>query len=113
MDKKVVEAIFLLAGFEIKDITQIPNQYWPSEYAELRNANPWWDVETEAGIIRIGSRKRVISIEWKNTGLVFVATSDNVTKSSSNVHAYTNAKAVEYLSALKMYYKAFKKEKKK
>lgn len=105
MKKEIVEALFLISGFKVKNITKIPNQYWSNTASrEIHEESPWWDVETEAGIIRIGRRKRVFHIDWKNTGLQFFITADEVTKNLTFVHSYSHSKNVEYLTALNVYY---------
>lgn len=99
MQRQEVEAIALLAGIEIKGIHSIVNQYWPAHasYDDVRAKYPWWVLEVEGGRITIGWRKRVIAIDWSFTNRRGQVTEDDVTKDHSSVHAYTHAKAVEYL----------------
>lgn len=103
MTKEQVLAIFLLAGIRVDSLDELPNNYWPRvpEYQKLRDENPWWLMHTELGMIVIGWRKRVISINWTRTGIQTVVTGDDVTKDETSVHAWTYAKAVEYLTKLK------------
>lgn len=63
--------------------------------------NPWWLIQVPQGIIQIGWRKRVISIDWSGTSFRGIITEDNVTKSDTMVHAWSEEKAIEYLKALK------------
>ena len=79
------------------------NQYWPrtENYWDLVFKNPWWLIKTEFGLIRIGWRKRVITIDWSDTDVRKIITEDDTTKEEHMVHAWTVEKAVEYLKALK------------
>lgn len=100
MDKQHMLALFVLAGIMVKHAEELPNGYWPKvpDYYEIRQSSPWWLAMTEFGPIKIGWRKRVISIEWTATEVRKVITEDDVTKSEDYVHAWTYAKAVEYLT---------------
>ncbi len=100
MSEEQAKAIFLLAGIIVTRCHQIENGYWPYAYVEERKRSPWWLVETNIGVIIIGWRKRVISIDWTSVAVRVVVTEDDVTKDESRVHAYSYAKAVEYLSKL-------------
>ena len=103
MKREEVAAIFLLSGLEAKAFHELANQYWPDhpDYADIRRKQPWWLVQTPFGLIRIGWRKRVIAISWTDTTLRFVVTKDDVTKDETMVHAWTYAKAVEYITELR------------
>lgn len=94
-------ALFTLAGFAVSKIWRLENGYWPDSYIALRIANPWWLVKTEIGLIAIGWRKRVLSIDWSETNVRAIVTEDDATKGDDRVHAYSTAKALEYLSALR------------
>lgn len=102
MTEQQVRAIFLLAGIEVTGAYKTENGYWPSHpnYDEMRRKEPWWLVKTAAGLVHIGWRKRVISIDWSDTTIRQEITKDDVTKSETLVHAWTYAKAVEYMSHL-------------
>lgn len=93
-------AMFQLARVEVLGHWEIANDYWPNAYTQLRLENPWWLVKTHAGLIEIGNRKSVLSIDWSDTPIRKIITDDDVTKKETMVHAWTEAKAVEYLSAL-------------
>lgn len=95
--------MFDLAGFKVTSITEIPNDYWPrtSLYEQLRAESPWFVVGTTIGAVRIGWRKRVISIEWDSSTYSGIITEDDTTKDQHMVHAWTNADAVKYLSNLR------------
>lgn len=102
MTQDQVRALFVLAGIPVKTFHKLANNYWPecAEYERLRREYPWWLAETDFGLIRIGWRKRVISIEWEGTSIRKEVTKDEVTKDKQMVHAWSYAKAVEYLTAL-------------
>jgi len=98
MTEEQAKAIFLLAGIKAAKCHKIENQYWPPAYVESINNSPWWLVETTEGLVQIGWRKRVISIDWTSCVYRGEVTEDEVTKDKSSVHAYGYAKAVEYLT---------------
>jgi hypothetical protein len=97
-----VDALFVLAGIPVFSKQILPNGYWPEvpEYQELRDASPWFLVTTSFGPVQIGWRKRVMAISWAQTPVRAHITDDDVTKSATEVHAWTYPKAVEYLAAL-------------
>ncbi len=99
------ESICTLAGLPPERMWELANGYWPlaPQYDEARR--PWWLVQTAIGLIRMGWRKRVMSIEWDATPHRCVVTIDNVTKDDTMVHASSVAKAVEYLTSLRIYAK--------
>lgn len=110
-----MKALFLLAGLDMESYYKLENNYWPDceEYADIRRKSPWWLVKTKHGLIKLGWRKRVISIDWSDTDyrsgvsqfadgrLLDELTKDDVTKDESMVHAYSNHKALQYLSTLR------------
>lgn len=102
MNLEQVKALFLLAGIDVSATYELANQYWPDvpQYADLRRQSPWWLVKTPAGLVKIGWRKRVVEIDWTDTGIHQVVTEDDVTKDESMVHAWSYAKAVQYLTVL-------------
>jgi hypothetical protein len=97
-----VESILTLAGLKPSRMWELTNGYWPLAPAYDDVRCPWWLAQTSIGLIRIGWRKRVLSIEWDATPHRHVVTSDDVTKGETMVHAYSAAKAVEYLTALRV-----------
>ena len=103
MKEAEARAIFLLAGIEVKSIHELANKYWPKTegYRSVREKDPWWLAQTNFGLIEIGWTKRVISIDWSSTELRMVVTKDEVTKETDMVHAWSYAKAVEYLTSLR------------
>lgn len=105
MTKDEALSLFTLAGFTVKDIHKLFNGYWPdcTDYAEEIRKNPWWLIITPDGEwIKVGWRKRVIEINWAGTKFRGSVTKNPVTQTDSLVHAYTSAKAVEYLTTLRL-----------
>lgn len=102
MTNDEVNAIFCLSGIEILKKWELMNQYWPRNYTDAIMKNPWWLVKTEFGLITIGWRKRVISIDWSDTGIKCEIGPDDVTKTETMIHAWSELKAVEYLQKLKV-----------
>jgi hypothetical protein len=90
--------IFDQAKIEVLNHYQIPNEYWSG--IRMCAENPWWLVQTNIGMIKIGWRKRVIEIDWSTTLLRSIVTEDDVTKESTMVHAWTKEKAISYLTNL-------------
>jgi hypothetical protein len=97
--------LFARAGIPVKASHLIPDRYWgPSDPF----GKPWMIADTSFGPIRIGWRKRVISIDWELPGSKFkvagdeVVGNDRVTCSAALVHAWGHDKAVEYLQRLWM-----------
>lgn len=82
-------------------VEKIRNEYTSPEYAIHR---PWLMVTTPRGRIKIGSRKRVIEIDWTDSDIVSPSQSlfanEGVTKDVSMIHAWGYEKAAEYLSVL-------------
>ena len=103
MTREQVHGLFTLAGVPVLRMWELPNGYWPRvpEYQEYRDKQPWWLVKTPAGLVEIGWRKRVIMIDWSDTGVVVSdVTSDDVTKTGAMVHAWSIEDALKYLRAL-------------
>lgn len=102
MSEEEVKALFLLSGIEILKVWKVDNRYWPEVYVKERLGSPWWLVKTKFGCVEIGWRKRVIHIDWSDTEIRKEITEDDVTKSEILVHAWGYAKAIEYLTNLKV-----------
>jgi hypothetical protein len=98
------ENIFNLAGIKVLNHWELANEYWPKGYLETVASNPWWLVQTELGLVKIGWRKRVINIDWSATPLRTTITEDDVTKSATMVHAWNEEKAVEYLKTFSTFF---------
>lgn len=100
MKESRVRAFFELADIPVSKLHRLENEYWPDSYVELRQKNPWWLVMTPFGPIKIGNRKRVISIDWEDTPARIVVTEEEVTKGPHYVHAWGAVKCLEYLYRL-------------
>lgn len=104
MTKEQVTGFFILSDIHVHRFWELPNNYWPSpkvdsksdarevnafiSYQMLRLESPWWLAKTDHGLIEIGWRKRVIHIDWSDTGLESRDLStDDVTKSNFSIHA--------------------------
>ena len=99
--REEVESALALAGLRPERMWELANHYWPlaPTYDDVRR--PWWLAQTSIGLIRMGWRKRVISIDWESTAHRVLVTNDDVTKSETMVHAYSRSKMVEYLTRLR------------
>lgn len=64
-------------------------------------ASPWLLVTTKRGVIEIGWRNHVISIDWSKTNVAATALelfpAEDVTKSGKMIHAWSTDKALEYV----------------
>jgi hypothetical protein len=96
--RQEMEEVFLKAGYPKVNLISIPNGYCPCDVCP-----PWYTVQVgEITPFKIGWRKRVIQIDWEtsNKGLNHLFEGEDVTKSSSYIHAWGAAKASEYLSKI-------------
>ncbi|AXQ70018.1 hypothetical protein HOU03_gp250 [Caulobacter phage CcrSC] len=91
MDRKDLDAILHLAGIKPLGIWETVNGY------SKTREDPWYLVHTDFGMIHIGWRKRVISIDWEQTKVRVIVTEDDVTKDETQVHAHSMADAAVYL----------------
>ncbi len=104
MNSEKVKALFTLAGFEVLGITLCDGYSFHPDDERFYETLPrcvWWFVKTPIGWIEFGRRKRVFNIDWSDTSVRAVVTNDDVTKSETYVHAWSEEKALEYLKALK------------
>lgn len=100
MKQEIMLSLFALARIDTSKQWEIRNKYWPPAYVERIANSPWWLVKTTKGIIEIGWRKRVISIDWSDTDIRKIVTLDQVTKDETSVHAYSEEDAITYLKSL-------------
>lgn len=106
-----LRAMFQLAGLPITKVWQLAHAYFTYQPGEdekttLDNAlyraqRPSWLVRTPYGLIELTLRKKVVIIDWSETGAQIVVTADAVTKSPTSVDAWSTAKAVEYLTRIR------------
>lgn len=82
-------------------VEEIPNGYCSQWCCKHR---PWFVVTTSVGRFTIGPRKRVISIDWKDTVGTGTAeklfASENVTKGEKSIHAWSLNDAARYIDAV-------------
>lgn len=113
MKQEHVQAFFALANIEVKNFHRLENCYWPDveDYAQRRRDNPWWLVQTEMGMIKIGHRKNVTSVDWSDLPEKYhiVVTEDDVTKDATMVHAWTYPKLLGYLMVLGAHFRKVNK----
>lgn len=74
----------------------------PNEYCQCDKCAPWFKVNTPDGDVKIGWRKRVISIKWFDNYKKFTDDfkDENVTKGFDDrryIHAWSVEKCIEYL----------------
>ncbi len=93
--------MFRLAGFTVskKSIYELLNLYWRHDEAALDIYGSWYLVKTQYGLIRIGWRKRVIEIDWSDTGTSWLV-GDDVSHEEHWCHAWEYPKCLEYLTDL-------------
>ncbi len=91
--------VFEDAGYGKVLLTAVPNQYCQCDYCA-----PWFEIQTAAGEIVIGWRKRVINIQVSvgfRVGLEALFADEDVTKGRNYIHAWGYDKATEYLRIIK------------
>jgi hypothetical protein len=92
------DKILALFGDEKIYTKQIPNGYHDSY------VSPWFIVTTRKGQIEIGWRKRVISIDWKDSDIkksgFDLFPNEDTTRWDTGIHAWGYEKAKEYINVL-------------
>ncbi|KKN05613.1 hypothetical protein LCGC14_1085540 [marine sediment metagenome] len=85
----------------ISPVWMVDNEYCSDSYC----CWPWAKFKTEHGMIKIGWRKRVINIDWSNTGKDYehLFKDEGVTLDDKCVHAWSKDKAIEYLTKIREY----------
>lgn len=82
-------------------VKEIPNGYCGDACCEHE---PWFEVTTTVGVIRIGWRKRVLNIDWSQSDVTVMADvlfpSEDVTKFDRTIHAWGYEKATEYIATI-------------
>lgn len=109
--KQMIASLLSCFGDTIVYVEEIPNEYCPRSCCLHR---PWLLVTTPIGIIKIGWRKKVISIDWSESVLGADAETlfkdENVTKDGQLIHAWGYEKATEYIKILLSYRMTLKDE---
>ena len=84
-------------------VLQTPMRTIPNEYHNEWD-NPWFLLDTDKGLIRIGHRKKVIHIDWYNSDIEHTGDDlfddQEVTTGERMVHAWGSEKAIEYLKRI-------------
>jgi hypothetical protein len=97
--------LFKSAGFRYATFEEIPNEYCGPQCCPN---NVWYDVSTEAGVFKIGWRKRVISLDWSGATIKthsdFLFPHEDTTKGEQMIHCWGYHKARQYLRVLKLNY---------
>jgi hypothetical protein len=76
----------LLAGFKVEDHKPVLNEY---EMWSRCVSTPWWRFNTNFGHIVLGWRKRVIQVDYSETGLLWTHTSsEQFTKDETYFHSW-------------------------
>lgn len=97
-NREYFKDIFKGAGIEILELHSIVN-----EYSGCIHREPWLNILTDKGTIKIGWRKRVTNIDFSemdNDINVSKFIDDDVTKGKDYIHAWTKEKCVEYLKTI-------------
>lgn len=96
--REFFEGILSGAGFKNHVMNEIPN-----EYCHCEVCGPWFLARFPFGDIKIGWRKRVINIDWSNTGkdLGSLFEKEDITKGAHIIHAWGKEKAIDYLERIR------------
>lgn len=94
--------IYSDAGVEAIYVEAVPNGYCKDPCCLNR---PWARITSRIGHVLIGCRKRVISIDWKDTVLagktgLELFPGEDTTRGATFIHAWGAAKASEYILRL-------------
>lgn len=91
---------FELANLAPIYIKEIPNEYDP-DYGTMA---PWLMVTCRFGVLKVGWRKRVITLDWSASDIKKMAydifPDEDVTKDGRTIHCWGYEKLVEYLKVL-------------
>jgi len=88
-EREKLLAVFKLAGIPVE-------KYWNIKNGYGYDKADWLLIQTSKGMIEIGWRKRVISINWSDTGIKHLVGGET-TQSESMCHAWSFEDAVKYL----------------
>ena len=99
-DKEKIEIVAIFDGREIY-VEEVDNEYTIDIY---KKHYPWFIVTTSKGRIKLGWRKRVITISWDESTIEGRAEDlfpdEDVTKFDKTIHAWSYDKAREYINLL-------------
>lgn len=92
--------IYEQAGFDQRTLVF---ESVPNEYCSCEQCAPWFDVVTSFGTMKIGYRKRVILMDWSNTGwdIAELFNKEQVTKGPGYIHAWGSDQATEFLQRIR------------
>jgi hypothetical protein len=107
MEFQHLQAFLLLSYTTPISLKKLPNEYCgdhDSSECSICKKQPWWEIKTDVGVIKVGWRKRVIELDWSKTGYKIdpdKITTENVTKGSSYIHCWGYGDLLNYWSSLK------------
>lgn len=108
---ELTQAFRDLFGGRALYMSETPNQYCRQSCCVMI---PWFKAVTSLGVITLGWRKRVISIDWSESEVKATAQElfpdENVTKEGRLIHAWGYDKAKEYIDKLHQQITASKSE---
>jgi hypothetical protein len=105
LTKAMLAKLFEAAEIQIiGEPVELKNRYWGGD------AHPWWHVKTALGWMVLGWRKRVMNIEWGDTGVEAIVTERDVTKGPTGVHAYSDEEAIEDMKVFGVAFRAHQAE---
>ena len=97
-------SIMRYSDWDVSNYNEIPNEYGCN--CQICKNRPWFIFHTSDGDIKIGWRKRVISIEFMKGFSEFpmsIFEDEDVTKWEKGIHAWGKEKAIEYLTKVHKY----------
>lgn len=95
MNRAELDAILTLTKIDVIEIAEIANEY------SRDRTDPWFNVTTKEGVLKIGRRKRVYELDYSRTCKRGEVTAADVTKTDTMVHAWSAGDLVNYLLAWK------------
>ncbi len=100
LQKKNILSLFEASSVYVKEI---PNEY----YSAWSYRSPWFLITTCYGVIKVGWRKRVLVIDWKDSDIKVFAEDlfkdEKTTKGDYMIHAWSYEDAKKYIDALFRY----------
>jgi predicted metal-dependent RNase len=100
-EKQKQEILNLFADGSKVFVKEVPNEYCNCHICKHM---PWFIITTNKGNIKIGWRKRVLCINWDQSGISKTAeelfSEEQTTKFDKTIHAWGYEKAKEYLEKI-------------